>query len=92
MVKDWIRLWQEGARDLVMELCCARQNFRVRLSPWQPMVESRSPQLSIGARIPHHLLERAFHLMQVLWDDRKLSLDVPQGLIRLVERRNNLAP
>jgi hypothetical protein len=38
MVKDRIRLWKEGARDLVMELCCALHNFRVRLTPWQPMV------------------------------------------------------
>jgi len=38
IVKDRIRLWKEGIRDLVMELCCALHNFRVRLSPWQPMV------------------------------------------------------
>jgi hypothetical protein len=38
IVKDWIRLWKEGVRDLVMELCCALHNFRVRLTPWQPMV------------------------------------------------------
>jgi hypothetical protein len=25
-------------RDLVMELCCALHNFRVRLTPWQPMI------------------------------------------------------
>ena len=37
-VKDRIRLWKEGIRDLVMELCCALHNFRVRLTPWQPMV------------------------------------------------------
>ena len=36
--KDRIRLWKEGVRDLVMELCCALHNFRVRLTPWQPMV------------------------------------------------------
>ena len=36
-VKDRIRLWKEEVRDLVMELCCALHNFRVRLSPWQPM-------------------------------------------------------
>ena len=24
--------------DLVMELCCALHNFRVRLTPWQPMI------------------------------------------------------
>jgi hypothetical protein len=38
MVKDRIRLWKEGVRDLVMELCYALPNFRVRLSPWQPMI------------------------------------------------------
>src|ERR1700758_4976522 len=38
MVKDRIRLWKAGVRDLVMELCCALHNFRVRLHPWQPMV------------------------------------------------------
>ena len=38
MVKDRIRLWKEGVRDLVMELCCALHNFRVRLNPWQPMI------------------------------------------------------
>src|SRR3954470_15513218 len=38
VVKDRIRLWKQGVRDLVMELCCALHNFRVRLSPWQPMV------------------------------------------------------
>ena len=38
LVKDRIRLWHEGVRDLVMERCCALHNFRVRLAPWQPMV------------------------------------------------------
>ena len=38
IVKDRSRLWKEGVRDLVMELCCALHNFRVRLSPWQPMI------------------------------------------------------
>jgi hypothetical protein len=38
IVKDRICLWQEGVRDLVMERCCARHNFRVRLTPWQPMM------------------------------------------------------
>ena len=38
IVKDRIRLWKDGVRDLVMELCCALHNFRVRLSPWQPMI------------------------------------------------------
>jgi hypothetical protein len=38
IVKDRIRLWKEGVCDLVMELCCALHNFRVRLTPWQPMV------------------------------------------------------
>ncbi len=38
IVKDRIRLWKEGVRDAVMEICCALHNFRVRLMPWQPMV------------------------------------------------------
>jgi hypothetical protein len=38
MVKDRIRLWKEGIRALVMELCCALHHFRVRLSPWQPII------------------------------------------------------
>ena len=38
IVKDRIRLWKQGIRDLVMELCCALHNFRVRLTPWQPMI------------------------------------------------------
>ena len=40
MVKDRIRLWKEGVRDLVMELCCALHHFRVRLHPWLLMIES----------------------------------------------------
>ena len=40
IVKDRMRLWKEGVRDLVMELCCALHNFRVRLNPWLPMIES----------------------------------------------------
>jgi len=38
IVKDRIRLWKQGVRDLVMEICCALHNFRVRLAPWPPMV------------------------------------------------------
>ena len=38
VVTDRIRLWKKGLRDLVMERWCALHNFRVRLSPWQPMV------------------------------------------------------
>src|SRR5712691_3988472 len=38
VVKDRIRLWKEGVRDLVMDICCALHNFRVRLTPWQPVV------------------------------------------------------
>ena len=38
IVKDRFRLWKQGLRDVVMELCCALHNFRVRLTPWQPMV------------------------------------------------------
>jgi len=38
IVKDRIRLWKEGVRDLVMEICCVLHNFRVRLTPWQHMI------------------------------------------------------
>jgi hypothetical protein len=38
IVHDTNRLRKAGVRDLVMEVCCALHNFRVRLSPWQPMV------------------------------------------------------
>jgi hypothetical protein len=38
IIKDRLRLWKKGLRDLVMELCCALHNFRVRLTPWQPMI------------------------------------------------------
>jgi hypothetical protein len=32
IAKDRIRLWKAGIRDVVMELCCALHNFRVRLN------------------------------------------------------------
>ncbi len=38
LVTDRIRLWKKGIRDLVMESGCALHHFRVRLTPWQPMV------------------------------------------------------
>jgi hypothetical protein len=38
IVHDTSRLRKAGVRDLVMEVCCALHNFRVRLTPWQPMV------------------------------------------------------
>ena len=38
IVKDRMRLWKPGVRDRVMARCCALHNFRVRLTPWQPMV------------------------------------------------------
>jgi DDE superfamily endonuclease len=38
IVHDTSRLRKAGVRDLVMEICCALHNFRVRLIPWQPMV------------------------------------------------------
>jgi hypothetical protein len=38
IVKDRIRLWKQGVRDLVMELCCALHNFRVRLNLWLPTI------------------------------------------------------
>jgi hypothetical protein len=38
IVKDRMRLWKAGIRDVVMEICCALHHFRVRLTPWQPMI------------------------------------------------------
>ena len=38
IVKDRIHLWKQGVRALVMELCGALHNFRVRLKPWLPMI------------------------------------------------------
>ena len=39
MLKKTIRAWNEGVRDMVMEIGCALHNFRVRLTPsWTPMV------------------------------------------------------
>jgi hypothetical protein len=37
IVHDTNRLRKAGVRDHVMEVCCALHNFRVRLTPWQPM-------------------------------------------------------
>jgi DDE superfamily endonuclease len=39
MLQETIRVWKAGMRDMVMEIGCARHNFRVRLTPsWAPMV------------------------------------------------------
>ena len=38
VVKDRLRLWKEGVRDLVRERCGALHTCRVRLSPWQPII------------------------------------------------------
>src|SRR5262249_26952967 len=38
IVKERLRRWQEGVRDLVRELCCALHNCRMRVTPWQPML------------------------------------------------------
>jgi hypothetical protein len=38
IVKDTIRLWKDGLRDMVMEVCCGLHNFRVRLTPWPSSV------------------------------------------------------
>jgi len=40
IVHDTSRLRTIGVRDLLMEVCGARHHFRVRLTPWQPMVSS----------------------------------------------------
>jgi hypothetical protein len=38
IVHDTCRLRKAGIRDLLMAVCCALHNFRVRLTSWQPMV------------------------------------------------------
>jgi hypothetical protein len=38
IVHDTSRVRKAGVRALVMEVCGALHNFRVRLIPWQPMV------------------------------------------------------
>jgi hypothetical protein len=38
MAPQVLAAFTQGVRDLVIELCCALHNFRVRLTPWQPMV------------------------------------------------------
>jgi DDE superfamily endonuclease len=39
MLKETIRMWKAGIRDMVMEIGCALHNFRVRVTPsWAPMV------------------------------------------------------
>ena len=40
ILKDVCRLLRTGVRDLVMEICCALHNFRLRLDPWLPIPES----------------------------------------------------
>src|SRR5258708_6055938 len=37
ILKDVCRLFRSGARDQVMEICCALHNFRLRLDPWLPI-------------------------------------------------------
>ena len=39
MLKETIRMWKDGMRDMVMEIGCALHNSRVRLTTsWTPMV------------------------------------------------------
>ena len=38
IVKDTIRLWKDGIRDMVMEVCCGLHNFRVRITPWPSII------------------------------------------------------
>ncbi len=37
IVKDTLRLVKHGVRDMVIEICSALHNFRVRLTPWLPV-------------------------------------------------------
>lgn len=40
IVQDICRLRKAGVRETIREVCGALHNFRVRLTPWQPMVSS----------------------------------------------------
>jgi hypothetical protein len=35
IVKDQLRNWKQGFRDLVMETCCGLHNFRLNFRPWR---------------------------------------------------------
>ena len=37
IVQDPCRIFKEGVRDRIMEICCALHNFRVKLTPWEQM-------------------------------------------------------
>ena len=39
ILKDVCRLLRNGTRDLIMEVCCALHNFRLRFRPWLPIPE-----------------------------------------------------
>ena len=34
IVKDKLRLWKRGLRDIVIETCCGLHNFRLNFRPW----------------------------------------------------------
>lgn len=34
MVKDKLRLWKKGVRDLILAVCCGLHNFRLNFRPW----------------------------------------------------------
>src|SRR5262245_45443463 len=39
MLKETVRVWKAGIRDMIMEIGCALHNLRARLTPsWTPMV------------------------------------------------------
>ena len=40
ILKDVCRLLVSGIRDMVVEICCAFHNFRLRLNPWLPIPQS----------------------------------------------------
>jgi hypothetical protein len=57
MVKDRIRLRKQGIGALVMDICGALHHFRVRLTPWQPVVEAGYTHVGSASRpatLPAH--------------------------------------
>jgi hypothetical protein len=50
IVKDLLRNWKKGFRDLVMETCCGLHNFRLNFRPWKyALHSSKVPEGPVAA-------------------------------------------
>ena len=68
IVKDRIRLWKAGLRDVVMERCGALHHCRVRLHPWLPMLESGYAHVVMRITSGPHVQDMAMDL-ESKWHD-----------------------